>query len=338
MEDDIMQQEPQNEGNDSFLDGWEETNSGQEEASPGGEGGKQAGVQEEGQSAEGGEPGGSGQPVDGSGGEKAPPVGGNSRHLGGTAQPESGGSGEEGLPPDGGGQGEGQQENGQQSSPPPPKTWTLDYMGQAVTVSEADVPGLAQRALDYDRVRSAYEEARPVMDLFRGFAQRAGVPVQEYIARLRTQAKQMEGLDEAAARRAVEMEDREARVSMQEAQERQRQENFQRVQAAQRQRHERVQADVQEFISVFPDAARDFNSIPKEVWDAVNGGMSLVAAYARYNNASAKASARAAEEEQRRQEAVQKQNAQNAAASTGSMQSAGNNHGPKDPFLEGWDD
>ena len=117
MEDDIMQQEPQNEGNDSFLDGWEETNSGQEEASPGGGGGKQAGVQEEGQSAEGGEPGGSGQPVDGSGGEKAPPVGGNSRHLGGTAQPESGGSGEEGLPPDGGGQGEGQQENGQQPSP-----------------------------------------------------------------------------------------------------------------------------------------------------------------------------------------------------------------------------
>lgn len=335
MEDGIMQQEPQNEGNDSFLDGWEETNSGQEPAAPGLDVGKQDGGREEVQAAEGGESeSGGARPVGGPSGEGASPADGNGGQPGVAAQPEIGGSGGEGLPPDGGGQGEGQPEGGQQPPPPTPKTWTVAYMGQTVTVSETDVPGLAQRALDYDRVRSAYEEARPVMDLFRGFAQRAGVSVQEYIARIRTQAKQVEGLNEADARRAVEMEDREARVSIQEAQERQRQEDFQRVQAAQRQRHERVQADVQEFISVFPDAARDFNSIPKEVWDAVNGGMSLVAAYARYNSAQAQA----AEEEQRRQEAVRQQNAQNAAASAGSMKSAGSNHGPKDPFLEGWDE
>ena len=363
MDENDVTQVPQNEGNDSFLDGWEETGPIQEETDPGGADGKQAGAQEGGQAV--GDGSGIHQDTGGTSSGKAKsevsvsekpipipkfypredlygseyggsyPGGGQ---PGGAAQSESGGSGGEGLPPDGGGQGEGQPENGQQPPPPTPKTWTVDYMGQAVTVSESDVPSLAQRALDYDRVRSAYEEARPVMDLFRGFAQRAGVPVQEYIARIRTQAKQMEGLDEAAARRAVEMEDREARVSIQEAQDRARQEALRRNQDAQRRRQERVNTDVQEFINVFPEAARDFNSIPKEVWDAVNGGMSLVAAYARYNNAGAEARARTAAEEQRRKEAVQTQNAKNAAASAGSMKSAGNNHGPKDPFLEGWDE
>lgn len=346
MDENSVKQAPQNEGNDSFLDGWEEANSGQEKADPGGDSEKQAGGQEEGQAAGGGS--GiyqentavqSGEAHGVSGAKELLPAGGSGGQPGSEAQPESGGSGGAGLPPAGeSGQEEGRPENGQQPPPPAPRTWTLDYMGQAVTVSEADVPGLAQRALDYDRVRSAYEEARPVMDLFRSFARQAGVPVQEYIARLRTQAKQVEGLDEAAARRAVEMEDREARVSIQEAQERARREDLQRVQAAQQRRHERVQADVQEFISVFPDAARNFGSIPKEVWDAVNGGMSLVAAYAQYNNANAEANARAAAEEQQRRDAVEQQNSRNAAASTGSMKSAGSNHGPKDPFLEGWDD
>ena len=336
MDENGVRQVPHDGENDSFLDGWEETgqeemNPGQEETDPGGDGGKQAGEQEEGQSAgdgiyqeTGGAPSAGGG---GNGGEGLPPAGG------------SGGNGGEGLPPAGGsGQGDGQPEGGQQPHPPPAKTWTLDYMGQAVTVSEADVPALAQKALDYDRVCSAYEEARPVMDLFRGFAQQTGVSVQEYVARLRTQAKQAQGMDERSARHAVEMEDREARVSMHEAQERARQEAARRSQESQMRRQSRIQTDVQEFISVFPNAARDFNSIPKEVWDAVNGGMSLVAAYARYNSAQAQANAQAAEEEQRRQEAVRRQNAQNAAASTGSMQSAGSGHGPKDPFLEGWDE
>lgn len=333
MDENDVQQVPQNEGNDSFLDGWEETGPVQVETDLGGDGGKQAGEQENSQ-AETSEASSGG----GSGGEGLPPAGGSGGQPDSAEQPGSGGSGGEGLSPAGGsGQGDGHPEGGQQP-PLSPKTWTLDYMGQAVTVSEADVPGLAQRALDYDRVRSAYEEARPVMDLFRGFAQRAGVPVQEYIARIRTQAKQAEGLNEADARRTVEMEDREARVSIQEAQERARQEAIRRSQDVQRRRQERVNADVQEFISVFPGAARDFNSIPKEVWDAVDGGMSLVAAYARYNSAQAQANVQAAAEEQRRQEAVRQQNAQNAAASTGSMKSAGSNHGPKDPFLEGWDE
>lgn len=328
MEDENVQQEPQSEGNDSFLDGWEETGPVQEVTDPGGDGGNPAGEQEEGQTGAGEE-----AEIGSQGGESGPQP-----EPGGLEGGVQSGPGGEALPPDGEhGQTAGQAEGGQEAVQTP-KTWTVPYMGQAVTVSEADVPGLAQRALDYDRIHSAYEEARPVMDLFRGFADRSGMSVQEYVARLRVQAKQMEGLDEGAARQAVEMEDREARVSAQENANRQAQEAARQRQENQRRQQARVQADVQEFISVFPDAARDFNAIPREVWDAVNGGMSLVAAYVRYNNARARDNAAAEAEEQRRKEAVRQQNGKNAAASTGSMKSAGSSHGPKDPFLEGWDE
>lgn len=354
MEDERMQQ-PVEEGG-GFMDGFEEADASLDE-------GKQAGEQESGQAVgdwsgihqETGRTGSGQAKIEVSVPEKPisiPKVypredrygseyGGSYPGGGqpdGEAQPGGGVSGEEGLPPDGGGQGEGQPEGGQQLPSPPPKTWTLNHMGQAVTFGEADIPALAEKALDYDRVTAAYEEARPVMELFQGFARKANLSVPEYVARLRMQAKQLEGLDEAAARRAVEMEDREARVSIQEERDRQRQEQERRLQEGQRRRQERVQSDIQEFIHVFPDAAREFQNIPKEVWDAVNGGMSLVAAYARYAQAQANAQAHAADEEQRRREAVEQQNRKNSEASTGSMRSAGNTHGPKDPFLEGWDE
>lgn len=331
MEEKDMQQETQVEENNSFLDEWEDDGPAQEEAATGGGGGKTAPAQEDGQGAEGKPPAGEAgaAPAGGTGGEGFPTAGGSGGQPAGAAQPGTGGSG-------GNVQGEDQQDAGQQP-PPPPRTWTVPHMGREITVTEADIPALTQRALAYDGLRASYDEARPVMELFRGFAKQAGMSVQEYVGRLRTQAKQMEGLDEAAARRAVEMEDREARVSMQEAQERARQEAFQRSQTAQRQRQERVNADIQEFISVFPDAARDFQSIPQEVWDAVNGGMSLVAAYARHIQSSAAAQAQSAAEQQQRQEAVRQQNARNAAASTGSMRSAGSPT-PQDPLLAEWDE
>lgn len=322
-EKDMQQQtEPQEDG---FLDGWEETGPEleAEEAAVDGE------VQTETQPEE--------QEKDGPDGGAEQTTGTTGGVDGGAAQSGDGGPGGEGAPPAGGSGQPGGQPDGQQP-PPAPKTWTLNHMGQSVTISEADVPGLAQKALDYDRVRASYDEARPVMDLFRGFAQQAGMSVQEYVGRLRMQAKQMEGMDEAAARQAVEMEDREFRVASQEAEGRARQEAARRAQAAQARRQERINADIQEFIGVYPDAARDFKSIPQEVWDAVNGGMSLVAAYTQYKNAQSRAAAQAEEAERQRQEAVRQQNAQNAANSTGSMKSAGNNNGPKDPFLEGWDE
>lgn len=66
-----------------------------------------------------------------------------------------------------------------------PRTWTLNHLGQSIAASEADMVTLAQKGLDYDRIRVGYDEARPVMDLFRDFAKRAGKTVPEYLASIR---------------------------------------------------------------------------------------------------------------------------------------------------------
>ena len=218
-----------------------------------------------------------------------------------------------------------------------PRTWTLTHQGQALTVNERDMALLAQRGLDSVQALREYEESRPVVEMLRSFAQQAGMSLSEYAAVMRTQAKQAGGMSLEDAKRAVELEDREAAIARQEAGERQRAE-AQRQELARRQAAQvRMESDLAEFRQTFPEAAADPASIPKEVWAAVQGGASLVGAYARYANAQAQAEQAAAEEAAKQQEAVRKQNAANAARAVGSLKSAGG-EGPKDPFLEGWDE
>ena len=95
---------------------------------------------------------------------------------------------------------------------------------------------------------------------------------------------------------------------------------------------QRRKADIDEFAREYPDVARNPDAIPKEVWDAVAAGSSLTVAYAKYTAKQAR------EEAERTRSAAQAahQNVKNAARSTGSMQSAGQNAGGRDPFLEGW--
>jgi hypothetical protein len=102
---------------------------------------------------------------------------------------------------------------------------------------------------------------------------------------------------------------------------------------AQAQRDARRSADIAEFSKTFPDAAKDPQSIPQEVWADVRSGMTLVSAYSKYTVAQANAAREAAEQKA----AAAAQNQTNTARSTGSMASAGTNTKSRDPFLEGWD-
>ena len=217
-----------------------------------------------------------------------------------------------------------------------PRTWTLNRQGQPVIVGEQDLAALAQRGLDYDRLQAELNESKPFLELFRGFAADANMTPQEYLSELRARALQARGMTPEEARRAVELEDREAVVKQREAAEQSRQAQIRQAQEQQRQLEARRNAEVREFIAVFPDAARE--EIPPEVWQGVQQGLSLTASYARYANAKAAEQAQADEEARKQAEEIRKQNAANAARSTGSLRSAGNNHGLKDPFLEGWDE
>lgn len=213
-----------------------------------------------------------------------------------------------------------------------PRVWNLRYMDDVRQVGESDMVSLAQKGLDYDRIRTRYDESKPVMELFGSFAQQAGMTIPEYVAHIRTQAKQAQGLSEPEARREVALEDREAVVAAAEAQ-RQALANAQQSEAAARQREDaRRMADIQRFQEKFPDAARDPKSIPQEVWEKVRGGVSLVESYQDYLLAQAETAR--AEAEQRA--AASAQNQTNAVRTTGSMRSAGENLPSRDPFLEGW--
>ena len=214
-----------------------------------------------------------------------------------------------------------------------PKMWTLRHMDEVRQVGEADMVVLAQKGLDYDRIRGKYDESKPVMELFGSFAKQAGMSIPDYVSFIRTQAKQASGMSEAEARRTVELEDREAAVSAKEAVEAQRQNGANQAAQARAAADARRNADIAEFQRLFPDAAKDPKAIPQEVWAAVRSGMSLVSAYSKYAVDQANAARQAAEQKA----AASAQNQQNASRSTGSMQSAGESLSSKDPFMEGWD-
>ena len=215
-----------------------------------------------------------------------------------------------------------------------PQTWELRHMGEVRQANEAEMVALAQKGMDYDRIRSQYDEFKPVMEMVNRFANQQGLNTKEYISMLRAQAKQAEGLSEADARRSVELEDREAVVAAAEAERQAQQDAMAQAQRAEAEAASRRQADIQEFQQTFPEAAKDPNSIPPQVWADVRNGSSLVAAYARFNNGRLEQEIADA----KRETASVQQNQRNAERSTGSMRSAGDGLKSKDPFLEGWGD
>lgn len=215
----------------------------------------------------------------------------------------------------------------------PPKTWTLDLDGQSVQVGEQDLIGLARKGAGYDSLSRAYEEARPMAELIAEFAGRAGLTPAQYMANLRTQMHQARGMSQEQARQAVELEDRERAVRAAEEQRQRERAQLQARQSREAAMEARRQQEVREFSRVFPDAARNFKDIPPAVWQGVQQGLSLVAAYAMYQQGEAVKAAQA--QEQAKQVAAQ--NASNAAKSAGSQRSAGDNFSGKDPFLEAFE-
>lgn len=212
----------------------------------------------------------------------------------------------------------------------PETAWIIKHNGTELTVKPGDItPELLQKGVDYDRIRTKYDETKPVMEVFSGLAKANGMTVEEYVRVVRAAVKKADGMSEAEANRAIELEDREAAVAAREAEQ---QEN----EAAASQQSERIGADLREFAAAFSDAYKQAETnpetIPQSVWEDVRSGLSLTAAYARYAVESANSAARAAQE----QANAAALNRKNSARSAGSMQSAGNENRQKDPFLDGW--
>ncbi|MBU5626545.1 hypothetical protein KQI82_06380 [Oscillibacter sp. MSJ-2] len=197
----------------------------------------------------------------------------------------------------------------------------VKYMDEEKTVSAEEAPALIQKGMDYDRIRVKYDEAKPVIEFMSRYAREAGVSLSEYVDHLRIEEKKAAGMPEEDARRAVELDNREERLRQEEASSaKAAEQTAASIAAAEKQR-----ADIEAFAREYPDV--NPTEIPREVWDKVRSGESLLGAYTRYENETLKVALAAASKAR-----------ENAVRSTGSLKSAGSDNTNRDPFDEGWED
>ena len=183
-------------------------------------------------------------------------------------------------------------------------------------VNRDEVIQLAQKGMDYDRVRNKYDEAKPQIEWYaknatsvkwmEAIAQKQGMTFEELVDQTRAQIMADETNQSLAVcrgivaneRKAAELEKEKARMDTPEA---------------------RKQRDIQDFIREYPEQAKNPEALPKEVWAAVNRGETLVNAYRAYELKEVKAQL-----EQQKIEAARKaQEEKNRARSTGSLSTSG---------------
>ena len=210
---------------------------------------------------------------------------------------------------------QGGQEKAEQANQP--ETFTLKYLGEEKSVSREEAVALAQKGMDYDRIRTERDELRqyrqeadPALGLVKGYAERNGMSVPDYIDYCRKQELMAQGVNEQTAAAQVAVEKQQLQLQAQNAE---REAQRQREAEQQRQAQEREEArkrDIASFLETFPEVKAD--SIPREVWEMVSKGQPLVSAYTLYQNRQLQTEL-----------AAERQNKRAAATTTGSRSTAG---------------
>ena len=196
------------------------------------------------------------------------------------------------------------------------QSFELKHLDEVRTVNRDEVIQLAQKGMDYDRVRGKYDEAKPQIEWYsknatsvkwmEDIAQKQGMTFEELVDQTRAQIMADETNQSLAVcrgivaneRKAAELEKEKARMDTPEA---------------------RKQRDIQDFIREYPEQAKNPEALPQEVWAAVNKGETLVNAYRAYELKEVKAQL-----EQQKIEAARKaQEEKNRARSTGSLSTSG---------------
>lgn len=213
------------------------------------------------------------------------------------------------------------------TEPAPEESFTLRYMKEDKQYTRDETIGLAQKGLDYDRIRTERDSMRtelPELRELKGF-------LEEMAADSKITVEQL--MEDVRTKRLVERE-REAGRSISDTAAR---EQIQREQAARVKERQPAEApsaekpqepgraalDIAAFCKAYPDVKA--NEIPQAVWDDVRSGADLISAYTKYEN-----------KQLRSQIETMKQNEKNKNRSTGSRQSSGGNT-QKSPFDVAWD-
>lgn len=210
--------------------------------------------------------------------------------------------------------------------------FTLKHLDEVKTVSKEEVVTLAQKGMDYDRLKQKSEERYMALEsekklvesriaIFDEIAKQGGFSdVGELIDNIQAeQLAQRTGVDTETALQQVRLERREKALAEKEKQ-----------LTSEKTSRNKVDEDARAFVEKHPNV--DFGAIPKEVWDKVNAGESLLSAYDGFM-ADKEQKELAAENERLKAELeAAKKNAENKARSTGSATSAGKDS-VSDPWL-----
>lgn len=210
----------------------------------------------------------------------------------------------------------------------------LKFNKEIRKVSRQEVTELAQKGLNHDRILEQRDHLQQenaellkfkqdneaIIGLLDAAAQKSGTDRNTFLQSVRENAYVSQGLSRDAAHERVLREDAEQRLSRTEKADAEKQQAQQGQELARQQ-------DIERFLKLYKDV--DPNTIPKEVWDDVRNGETLVSAYGRYENRQL------AESNRKLQESINalKQNEKNKQKSIGSAKTEGKETA-KDPFLE----
>lgn len=209
----------------------------------------------------------------------------------------------------------------------------LKFNKEIRKVNRQEVTELAQKGLNHDRILEQRDHLQQenaellkfkqdneaIIGLLDAAAQKSGTDRNTFLQSVRENAYVSQGLSRDAAHERVLREDAEQRLSRTEQLEAAKNKGQQEQELARQQ-------DIERFLKVYKDV--DPGQIPKEVWDDVRGGETLVSAYGRYENRQL------AESNRKLQESLNalKQNEKNKQKSIGSAKTEGKE--TRDPFLE----
>lgn len=208
-------------------------------------------------------------------------------------------------------------------------SFKLKYMDEEKEVSREEIIPLAQKGMDYDRIRGKLDEERQrananaeAAEFIATLAKEAGMSSADFMQQaLAGNLAKRENISVEEARRRLDLDRREKALAAKEkAAEAKATET-----KAQDARREKVRAEVAEFAKAYPNV--DVRSIPNEVYQQASKlGLGLTAAYAMYEAQRAKAALEA-----------EKQNAKNKERSVGSSSTSGKRT-PADEFDAAWYD
>lgn len=216
-------------------------------------------------------------------------------------------------------------------------SFTLKYMGEEKSVTREEIVPLAEKGMNYDKVKGQLEAARNDLREFEQvkadlskrneqlqyleeLAKEQNMSLDELIENTQVQVMHRKtGKDMEVCRGIVANERRARELQAQQA-----------TVTATKDQNAKRDADIAEFMKAYPELASDPKNVPQEVWDAVNKGESLLNAYRAYEVKALRAEL----EQQKAAAAEEKRKQENKSRSTGSQKTKGTK--TADPFDALW--